>query len=82
MFWGQLELGLLRGDSCQFTMASPAPILDAGDTIEMDIPEILPGVGLVKIMETETAIPPADGQSPVVHQLKILIPPTGLTVLA
>ncbi len=77
-FWGSLELYLARGYPLQLTMASPAPILVAGDTVDVDIPEILPGVSLVKVMETETIIPPATGQGVVVHQLRLLIPPTGL----
>ena len=77
-FWGSLELYLARGYPVQLTMASPAPIIAAGDTVEIDIPEILPGVSLVKVMETETTIPPATGAGVVVHQLRLLIPPTGL----
>jgi len=77
-FWGSLELTLARGYPVQLTMASPAPIIAAGDTVEIDIPEILPGVSLVKVMETETTIPPATGAGVVVHQLRLLIPPTGL----
>ena len=77
-FWGSLELTLARGYLVQLAMASPAPITAAGDTVEIDIPEILPGVSLVKVMETETTIPPATGAGVVVHQLRLLIPPTGL----
>ena len=77
-FWGSLELTLARGYPLQVTMASPAPIIAAGDTVEIDIPEILPGVSLVKVLETETTIPPATGAGVVVHQLRLLIPPTGL----
>lgn len=75
-FWGNLELDFLQGFPCALTMASPAPILDAGDTVALSFPEILPAIDKVVVLETETTIPPADSNEPVVHQLMVLIPPS------
>jgi hypothetical protein len=75
--WGQRELSIMHGYPVALVMASPAPIIDAGDVIELDLPELGFDARRSKVVATQTAIPPANGQDPVVHELVLRVPPTG-----
>ena len=39
-FWGRLELAILQSFDVPVTLSSPIPILDVGDTIAIDAPEL------------------------------------------
>lgn len=73
-FWGDLELAIAHGFPTALTLTSPNPTLDAGDVVEVDLPEAVGDKVMCKVIGVETSIPPDTGEDPIVHQVVVRVP--------
>lgn len=72
--WGLRELQILRGFPCKLYLASPCPVLDVGDVVTVNVPEIKTAAFDAVVWEREAKIP-GEPQGRIEDVVTILIPP-------